>query len=40
MLAARGKRGVAVDVGQARAFYRKALSLRVFSARGRLEALK
>jgi len=40
MLAALGTRGVAADVARARALYRKALSLGVASAHGRLEALK
>jgi hypothetical protein len=40
MLAAWGTRGVAADVARARALYRKALSLGVASAHGRLEALK
>jgi hypothetical protein len=40
MLAAWGSRGVAADVARARALYRKALSLGVASAHGRLEALK
>jgi hypothetical protein len=40
MLAAWGSRGVAADVARARAFYRKALSLGVANAHGRLEALK
>jgi hypothetical protein len=40
MLAAWGTRGVAADVARARALYRKALSLGVASANGRLEALK
>jgi hypothetical protein len=41
MLAAWGTRGVApADVPRARALYRKALSLGVASAHGRLEALK
>jgi hypothetical protein len=40
MLAALGARGVAADVARARALYRKALSLGVASAHGRLEALK
>jgi hypothetical protein len=40
MLAAWGTRGVPADVARARALYRKALSLGVASAHGRLEALK
>jgi formylglycine-generating enzyme required for sulfatase activity len=40
MLTAWGVRGVAADVARARALYRKALSLGVASALGRLEALK
>ena len=40
MLAAWGTRGVAADVARARALYRKALSLGVASAHGRLEALR
>jgi len=40
MLAAWGTRGVSADVARARALYRKALSLGVASALGRLEALK
>jgi formylglycine-generating enzyme required for sulfatase activity/serine/threonine protein kinase len=39
MLAAWGTRGVAADVARARALYRKALSLGVASAHGRLTAL-
>jgi formylglycine-generating enzyme required for sulfatase activity len=40
MLAAWGARGVAPDIARARALYRKALSLGVANAHGRLEALK
>jgi hypothetical protein len=40
MLGAWGARGVAPDVARARELYRKALSLGVASAHGRLEALK
>jgi formylglycine-generating enzyme required for sulfatase activity len=40
MLASWGARGVAPDIARARALYRKALSLGVASAHGRLEALK
>ena len=40
VLAKWGTRGVAADIARARALYRKALSLGVASALGRLEALK
>jgi hypothetical protein len=40
MLAAWGARGVAADVAKAKALYRKALSLGVANAQGRLDALR